>query len=202
MEEGKNPFLHLQVLPCRPCYPVLRGPKVFPGTLLDQPLSPHFRLAAGGKPHTVPPMIRTCAAFFFTIAFLTSTSVRAVPPGYERVVIEPVKTSIYVGSVTLTTTPFQAGDSRYSATYRAKVFPYFFSSEHGSLWISFDEGDFARLERGELVNFTGRAENSDKEERRIEGRAVPATAKTGKIKVRVFVSKKIELIFNSNYRFE
>lgn len=163
---------------------------------------PNFRLAAERKARTVPGMIRIWAVIFLTTLFLAPASVRAVPPGYERVIIQPVKTSIYVGSVTLTTTPFQAGDGRYSASYRAKVFPYFFSSEHGSLWIAFDEGDFARLERGELVNFTGRAENSDKEDRRIEGRAVPVTAKTGTIKVRVFVSKKIELIFNSTYRFE
>ena len=42
--------------------------------------------------------------------------------------------------------------------------------------------------------------NDDGEERHIEGRAVPADANTGKIKVRVFVSKRIQLIFNTTYR--
>lgn len=133
---------------------------------------------------------------------MTTGSAKAVPPGYETVVVDPVKTSIYVGNVALTMTPFHAGGGRYSADYRAKVFPYFFSNEHGSLWITFSDDDLARLARGERVNFTGRAENTDKEERRIEGFATPSDAKHGKIKVKVFVSKKIELIFNTLYRFE
>ena len=33
------------------------------------------------------------------------------------------------------------------------------------------------------------------------GIATPADARSGKIKVRVFVSKRIELIFNTSYRF-
>jgi hypothetical protein len=42
---------------------------------------------------------------------------------------------------------------------------------------------------------------SDGVERRVEGKATPVDATSGKIKVRVFVSKRIELIFNTTYRF-
>ena len=85
--------------------------------------------------------------------------------------------------------------------YVAKVFPYFFYNENGRLWIHFPDEDLRRLEHGETVPFTGRALNDDGEERRVEGRIVPADASSGKIKVRVFVSKRIELIFNTTYRF-
>lgn len=146
-------------------------------------------------------MLRKCTALFFSTLILTASWSRAIPPGYETVRVDTVKTSIYVGNVTLTTTPLRAEGDRYVGDYRAKVFPYFFSNEHGHLWIAFNEEDFARLARGERVNFTGRAENTDKEERRIEGFATPVDAKHGKIKVRVYVSKKIELIFNSTYQF-
>lgn len=154
------------------------------------------------QPSHSAPMIRMCTALFITALILGAGSARATPPGYETVIVDTVKTSIYVGNVTLTTTPFHAAGGRFSADYRAKVFPYFFSNEHGSLWIALSDEDLARLVRGERVNFTGRAENSDKEERRIEGFATPTDSKHGKIKVRVFVSKKIELIFNAGYRFE
>lgn len=120
---------------------------------------------------------------------------------YAFVEIEPAKTSIYIGSVTMTMPRFARKDGAFSSTYHARVFPYFFSSENGKLSISFSDDELRRLERGETVQFTGRAENTDGEERRIEGRAVPTNATTGKIKVRVFVSKKIELIFNTTYRF-
>jgi hypothetical protein len=132
-------------------------------------------------------------------SFPAWTSAGGPPP---TVKIETSKTSIYVGNVTLSTTPLRWEDGVYSADYRAKVFPYFFSNEKGHLTISFSAADVARLDRGEVVYFKGEAQNTDHEKRRIEGRAVPADAKHGKIKVRVFVTPKIELIFNSLYQFE
>ena len=129
-----------------------------------------------------------------------TASLRAGP--YDTAMVETVKTSIYVGSVTLITTPFQRTDGVFAADYKAKVFPYFFSNEHGKLWIPFSDDELARLAKGEVIYFNGHAENSDKEQRRIEGRAVPADATHGKLKVRVFVTPKIELIFNTTYRFE
>lgn len=134
---------------------------------------------------------------------LASAAPLAAGP-YDSVSIEPVKTSIYIGSVTLTMPTFRRSGSVYSSTYRAKVFPYFFQNERGELWVEFNDDQLARLERGERVNFSGHAENTDKEPRKIEGHATPSApgSKSGKIKVRVRVSPKIELIFNSTYRFE
>jgi hypothetical protein len=120
---------------------------------------------------------------------------------YETVLIDPVKTSIYVGSVTLRTTPMKRAGDVYTADYTAKVFPYFFENEKGKLWITITDEDLSHLEKGQAVFFKGHAENADHEPRRIEGRALPADAKHGKIKVRVFVTQKIQLIFNAEYRF-
>ena len=120
---------------------------------------------------------------------------------YATVAVEPAKTSIYIGSVTLTTTTFTREGNVYSADYTARVFPYFFYNEKGKLWIDATDEDLGRLGRGEAVDFTGHARNSDGEERRVTGRAQPADASGGKIKVRVSVSKRIELIFNTTYRF-
>ena len=58
-----------------------------------------------------------------------------------------------------------------------------------------------RLAKGETVQFQGHGLSSDGEERHIEGKAMPVDALTGHIKVRVFVSKHIQLIFNTTYRF-
>ena len=123
---------------------------------------------------------------------------------FDTVVIDPVKTSIYIGNVSLTTTPFRRSENVYKADYKARVVPFFFHNERGHLWVEFTPEQLERLERGERVQFTGEAENTDKEPRRIEGHATPAAPgeKHGRIKVRVFVTPKIELIFNSLYRFE
>ena len=119
---------------------------------------------------------------------------------YDRVEIAPAKTSIYVGSVSMTLTPFLRKDGVYHSAYHAKVFPYFFWNEQGWIAIELSDDALRQLAKGEVVQFKGRGMNDDGEERHIEGRAVPADANSGKIKVRVFVSKRIQLIFNTTYR--
>jgi len=118
---------------------------------------------------------------------------------FEQVTIDDSKTSIYVGSVSLKVTPLLRKNGTYYATYVATVFPYFFWDEHG--WLSIEMADDAlqQVAKGEVVYFKGKGMNSSNEERRIEGRVVPADGNSGKIKVRVFVTKKTQLIFNSTY---
>ena len=121
---------------------------------------------------------------------------------YDKITVEMSSTSIYIGRVTLHLTPLIRQNGVYSAEYKAKVFPYFFMNEHGAFRIEVSDDDLARLARGETVEFKGHAENSDREERKITGRAAPEDAVHGKIKVRIFVTEKIQLIFNTTYRFE
>jgi hypothetical protein len=89
----------------------------------------------------------------------------------------------------------------FEANYAAKVFPFFFYNEAGKLRVEISDESLRQLARGEVVEFKGRAVREDGAERRVEGKATPADATSGKIKVRVFYSKRIELIFNTTYRF-
>jgi len=132
---------------------------------------------------------------------LTAVSLSAAADDFATVSIEPAKTSIYIGSVAMTMPTFRRASTRYESSYTAKVFPYFFYNERGTLAIDFSDEQLARLARGERVEFHGQARSESGEDRRIEGHATPADRQSGKIKVRVFVSKKIELIFNTAYRF-
>jgi len=137
---------------------------------------------------------------FFFLA-VNAAALAAPADRFATVAIEPAKTSIYIGSVTMTSPIFHRIGARYESSYVAKVFPYFFYNEKGALGIEFTDEQLARLERGERVEFTGQARSDSGGERRIEGHATPADPGGGKIKVRIFVSKKIELIFNTTYRF-
>ena len=139
---------------------------------------------------------RLALALVFSTAALA-----AAGDDFATVAIEPAKTSIYVGSVSMTMPTFRRSAARYESSYVAKVFPYFFYNERGTLAIDFSDDQLARLARGERVEFHGQARSESGEDRRIEGHAAPADRQSGKIKVRVFVSKKIELIFNTAYRF-
>jgi hypothetical protein len=154
--------------------------------------------------------VRVASRFALALAVLLPAARSAAaeaPPSspaarYAQVTVAPAKTSIYIGSVSLTVPPLTRSDGAYAAEYRAKVFPFFFFSEHGRLSIDFPDEDLHRLLRGETVQFKGRALNSSGEKRRIEGRAVPDAPGVdhGKIKIRVWAGK-IELIFNSAYQF-
>jgi hypothetical protein len=122
---------------------------------------------------------------------------------FDTVLVEDSKTSIYIGNVTLRLTPLKREGERYVGNYEAKVFPFFFSSERGSMFVECTQEQLDALQRGERVSFTGGGTSSDGEERRVEGHVTPdgPQSPSGKIKVRIFVSKKIQVIFNTTYRF-
>lgn len=109
-----------------------------------------------------------------------------------------MKTSIYVGSVKLLTTSFVRDGDNYSATYRAKVFPWVFWGEHGNILITLTDEDRAKLHHGERCEFIGTAQNHNNEPRHITGYADPVSTDHGKIKVRIGVDD-VELIFNGTY---
>lgn len=128
----------------------------------------------------------------------------AAPHPYATVLVPRMKTSIYVGSVTLELTELvRDAAGRYGAEYKARVMPFFFFNEGGRLWIDFSDDQLARLDRGERVAFTGGAKNTGGSERKVEGHVTPSApgGRDGRIKVRVFVAAKTQLVFNTTYRF-
>lgn len=144
----------------------------------------------------------------FLLAILgTAAPLRAEPPpahaptGWERVNIAPMKTSIYVGSVTLSTKTFERHGSTLSTTYDAKVFPWFFWGETGKITITLADAELTHLAKGETAEFTGEAFNHKNKPRHVTGRAQPIDSTSGKMKIRIKVDD-IELIFNGTYRFE
>jgi hypothetical protein len=133
-------------------------------------------------------------------ASLTSAEEQPIDP-YARVTVAPTKTSIYIGRVSLEMTTFERAGGSYSSSYTAKVFPYFFYNESGQLSVEISDAALRQLERGEVIEFQGRAVTTGGDERRITGRATPNSASSGKIKVRVALPGGIELIFNTTYAF-
>ena len=93
---------------------------------------------------------RLALALVFSTAALA-----AAGDDFATVAIEPAKTSIYVGSVSMTMPTFRRSAARYESSYVAKVFPYFFYNERGTLAIDFSDDQLARLARwvkGEVLS--------------------------------------------------
>ena len=135
----------------------------------------------------------------FLLVALAAVSRLAGAPT-DRIAVDAMKTSIYVGSVTLDLGELQREGDAYRTTYSANVFPWFFWNETGSIRIVVSDADLARLDRGERVEFTGDATNHKGKPRRISGRADRQGASGGRIKVRVDVGD-VELIFNGDFRY-
>ena len=120
---------------------------------------------------------------------------------YDHVVVDSAKTSIYIGSVTMTFAPATRKAGVYQSDYSTKVFPYFFLNEKGKFLLDAPDETLRKLARGEAVDFSGHGVSASGVERRFEGRATPVDATSGKLKVRAFVSKRINLVFDMTYRF-
>ncbi len=118
---------------------------------------------------------------------------------FNVVDIKPAVVSVFIATVTMTMPPFVRKNTVYSSTYTAKVFPYFFYNEKGRIWIVVPEDLLQRAAKGQPVDFVGHALSDAGEERRVEGHAVPMGPWGGKIRVRVFVTKRISLNYDTTY---
>ncbi len=121
---------------------------------------------------------------------------------YGVVDIRPSAASIYIGTVTMTMPPFVRRNVVYSSTYSARVFPYFFYSETGRIWISMTDDDLRRIDAGGAVDFVGKAVSKSGDVRKVEGRATPTGPMGGRIRVRVFVTKRIALTYDTTYELK
>ncbi len=147
------------------------------------------------------PRIAALAALAFAAA-LPGRAAEELPPRFNKVEIKPTTSSIYVATVTMTMPPFTRQDAIFSSTYSARVFPYFFWSESGRIWIEVPPEKLRRVAQGEAVDFTGRGVSSSGDLRRIEGHATPTGPSEGRIRVRVYVSKRLYLNFDTTYQLQ
>ncbi len=119
----------------------------------------------------------------------------------QGAVIAPAKTSIYLGSVTLAVDPLVRAGSTYASDYAATVFPFFFCNEQGKFRIQVSDSALLQLARGHAIDFTGEAVRDDGVVRVLQGHAVPSSMPNeGDVKIRVHLSRRIVLVFNTRYR--
>jgi hypothetical protein len=124
-----------------------------------------------------------------------------VPERFNVVATKPAAASIFIGTVTMTMPPFVRRDTVYSSTYTARVFPFFYS-EKGRISIVIPSDDLRRVARGEAADFWGRAINDSGDVRKIEGSATPTGPFSGKLKVKVFITRRIALTYYTTYELQ
>lgn len=120
---------------------------------------------------------------------------------WSRVDVAPTWTSIYIGTVSMRMRTFVRSGDTFSTAYTAKVFPYFFYNEQGTLTVTVTDAQLQALAGGKPIEFAGTAINRDGEPRKVTARATPHSDREGKLDVHVWVSKRIQLIFHTTYQF-
>jgi hypothetical protein len=158
-----------------------------------------FPVCPPPRPGQIPSVQRLSPALAFALAAAAS----ALGAGddlarFSEVSIRPATAFIYVATVTMTIPPFVRHNGVYSSTYTARVFPYFYS-ERGRIWITVPDDLLRRVADGQAIDFTGRAVNEDGEERKVVGHAVPTGRLLGSIQVRVFVTRRISINYDTTY---
>lgn len=147
----------------------------------------------------VPRFLLLACGFLGAEAVARAEAAAPAPAGYVTAEIAPAKTSIYIGTVKLTVSPMIRHGNAYSSTYTAKVFPYFFYDETGQFSIEVSDADLFRLASGQAIDFLGHALRSDGVDRLVRARATPSSLADGQVKVRVVISPRLTLIFNTTY---
>ncbi len=140
-----------------------------------------------------------CVGLALLFGFVAS-AMEPKPPAWGVVEIPKARTSIYIGSVTLLVPTLTRDGQSYRGPYEAKVFPFAFYNEAGTLTVHVSDEQLAALARGEPIEFTGLAVTTKGSDRRVVGKATPIDATHGTLKVRVH-ARGVDLIFNTSYRF-
>jgi len=117
---------------------------------------------------------------------------------FGKVAIDPAAANLYIATVSMAFQPFIRHKAEYSSTYVARVFPFFYT-ERGRISIVIPDDLLHRVDRGEPVDFVGRALSDSGDSRKVEGHAVPTGPMRGKIRVRVFISRRLSLSYDTTY---
>jgi hypothetical protein len=128
----------------------------------------------------------------------------APPPDSDQLVIATASTSGPLGKVTLMVDPLTRKEGGYSGRYQVKAL-LGIGSETGVITIVVSDESLAKLVGGDSegrqpISFKGKAVNDKGQVKQVDGRATPASAEQGAIKVRV-TSGKLRLVFDTHYRF-
>ena len=87
---------------------------------------------------------------------------------FAKVDVAPTRTSIYIGTVSMTMPTFVRVGDTFQTTYAAKVFPFMFYNEHGTLTINATDAQLEQLAKGETVILSGQGIRDDGASRRVE----------------------------------
>ena len=135
-----------------------------------------------------------------------SVAAAETPPSHpagritSRLLIAPSSSRLAGGTAKLAAGPLSRDGSLYVGDYRIKVFPYFFKSESGRLFIRVSESALRRMMMGLPAGFVGHSKtNGSGLTRGITAKAMPTANDRGALAFTV-ATENGPLVFNTSYR--
>ena len=119
-----------------------------------------------------------------------------------KLIIAPSSSKLAGGVAKLVVSPLSRDALEYVGEYRIKVFPYFFKSESGRLFMKVSETALRHMVRGDETRFNGHAETTGTgETRKITAQAKPSAGGRGALTFTV-ATENGPLVFNTSYRID
>lgn len=130
------------------------------------------------------------------LAESSASSEQTIP----RLVIEPSSSSLAGGTAKLAVDPLSREGAKFVGGYRIQVFPYFFKSETGQLFIKVSDTQLRQMLDGSETSFVGQAQKNGSEiTHKIAAKASPKNNDSGALTFTVSTDSG-PLVFNTSYR--
>jgi hypothetical protein len=140
------------------------------------------------------------AACLLAAALPSRAQPAPLPPGeIAQAEIAPSTASVLLAAVSLAVPTLTHSHAEFVSSYAVTVFPFFFFNEQGRFHVLLPDADLTRLNQGQAIDFTGQAVRDDGAGRLVQGHAVPSGPNDGQVKIRVYYTKHIVLVFNTTY---
>lgn len=163
---------------------------------------PWQRESIAGLLKLIAPFIALLLAQGLTSSRADTPSLRLPERIEAKLIIAPSSSKLAGGVAKLVVGPLSREALEYVGDYRIKVFPYFFKSESGRLFIKVSEEALRRMVRGDVTGFSGRAETDGTGgKRKIVAQATPSANGCGAL-IFTVATENGPLVFNTSYRID
>jgi hypothetical protein len=131
-------------------------------------------------------------------ALLLPSGRAAAADPYSVIYVAPARTSIFIGRLVVTPSPFFRTAAGYKADLSLVLNPYHYHDE-ARVFIDVPADNVRRLQAGKAIEFKGRVVRKNGQSRRLTGKAVPAGKTSGSLSILVFLTSQVTVSFATTY---
>ncbi len=122
----------------------------------------------------------------------------AIAENAPKMLVEPSATKVSLAKAHLIVSPLEHQEKAYFGSYELRVTPFTFKSETGKLFLNATDETVRQMEKGESVEFTGKATNTAGDVKVVTGKTTAETNDRGAVSFSV-QTENGPMVFNTSY---